>query len=236
MHSSPYSPIALDRTLLRIVVGIISFLFVANALLVPLGSAPESLASPLRYVIHQVDLNEEGNFATWCSSMLLLLNAFSAYLLARGRWATNRRVALTTALMAVGFLLLSIDDFIGLHEFLEEVMAQALSHHDARDTSTVMALGPLFGIALASLLTVLVAGAYWRAVQRENLPLLIACVGCVLTVGLAEFVYYQAGCLEHWCFRLEVLVEEGSELAAILLFLTFQSQELVALENPPLLA
>ena len=170
---------------------------------------------------------------TWCSSMLLLLNAFSAYLLARGRWATNRRVALTTALMAVGFLLLSIDDFIGLHEFLEEVMAQALSHHDARDTSTVMALGPLFGIALASLLTVLVAGAYWRAVQRENLPLLIACVGCVVTVGLAEFVYYQAGCLEHWCFRLEVLVEEGSELAAILLFLTFQSRELVALEKPP---
>ena len=77
---------------------------------------------------------------------------------------------------------------------------------------------------------------YGSWIDSAASSLLIACVGCVLTVGLAEFVYYQAGCLEHWCFRLEVLVEEGSELAAILLFLTFQSQELVALENPPLLA
>ena len=230
------------------------------------------MGGPLWYLIHQFDLNVESNFATWCSSMLLLLNALSAYGLARGRWATNRRTGLVSVILAAGFLLLSVDDFIGMHEFVEQVVARTIVQPaEQADTSIValvslgeqargpsefvaaangvaqaagqpsnqadiraaalMLLGPLFGIGLASGLTLLMAGSYLPVARAENLPFLSASIGCVFLVGLSEVVYNQAGGGAYWHFRLEVLFEEGSELLALLLFLIFQSRELDALDR-----
>ena len=231
MQSSSYYRVAIDRNLLLILLGVIVFLFLANALLIPFASELKSIKSPLRYVIRQIDLNLEGNFATWFSSMLLLLNSLSAYMLSRARWSTKRRVALTTAIMAAGLLLLSVDEFIGIHEFLERVMVYEFSNNHSMDSSTVKMIGPLFSISLTIILVVLVAGPYLHAVQRKNILFLIASIACVFTLGLAEFVYRLSGCTEPWCFRIEVLFDEVGELAALLLFLTFQSRELAGLDD-----
>lgn len=234
MQTSKCSWLAIDRNVLIILLGMIVFLFLANVLLIPFASELKLIDSPFRYVIKLVDLNTEGNFATWCSSMLLLLNSLNAYMITRCHWLTKRRLALRTAIMAAGFLILSIDDFVGAHEYLEKIAASLISNLNGNSGSLdsfmlKKYLGPLFSMCLVFIFIVLIAGPYLRAVSRKNISLLIACIACVFTVGLAEIVYRISGCVELWCFRIEVVFEEISELSALLLFLTFQSRELVNL-------
>lgn len=232
MQTSRYSQLAIDRTLLRVLLGMIGFLILSNVLLIPFASNLQSIDGYFGYVIRQIDLNSEGNLATWCSSMLLLLNSLCAYMLTRGHWLTNRRMALLMAIMSVGFLLLSIDDFISFHERVERVMANLFSSNVGVDKHILMSnVGPLFATSLAIILVSLFAVPFMRTMQRKNVPFLIGCIVCVFSVALAEFVYILSGCAEPWCFRLEVLFEEGSELSALLLFLTFQSRELLSLRN-----
>ena len=230
MQAPGYDRIVIDNNLLRALLGMSLFLFLANLLLIPFSEELEATEGHFQYVLEQVDLNSEGTFATWFSSMLLLLNSLSAYLLARARWATNQRAALSTAIMAAGFLFLSIDDFIGFHESLESVTANLFIHNDSVNNAALKRnMGPLFGLSLAIILAIMVVGPYLRAVQPKNIPLLIGSIGCVFAVGVSELVYNVSGCTELWCFRIEVLFEEVSELGALLLFLTFQSRELSGL-------
>jgi hypothetical protein len=176
--------------------------------------------------------------------------------LARGHRDINRRVGLTSVILALGFLVLSVDDFIGIHESVEKVVALvSLAESTTRQREFVaaangakrtsgqpaeqvdamaiasMLLGPLFGLGLASVLTLLMVSSYLPVSQHENLPFLSASITCVFLVGLSEVVYNQAGGSAYWHFRLEVLAEEGSELLALLLFLIFQSRELDALDR-----
>lgn len=233
MQTSRCSQLTIDRNLLRVLLGLIGFLILSNVLLIPFASDLESIEGHFGYVIRQIDLNSEVSFATWCSSMLLLLNSLCAYMFARGHWSTNRCVALIMAIMSVGFFLLSIDDFISFHESVESVTAYMFSSNVGQTLKKT--LGPLFAISLAIILASLFAVPCMRTMQRENIPFLIGCIVCVFSVALAEFVYRLSGCAEPWCFRLEVLFEEGSELSALLLFLTFQCRELLSLcENKKL--
>jgi len=75
MRTSPILLVSLDRPLLNLLVGLLACVLMANWCLVFFHTDLASIGSLLRYVIHQCDLNVESNFATWCSSMLLLLNA-----------------------------------------------------------------------------------------------------------------------------------------------------------------
>lgn len=219
-------PFALDRTLVFLLAGLFLVLLFVNALLVVLDTNSSILAGPLRYVTHQLNLDAEGNFATWYSSMLLLLNAFYAYHLACSRRASDRPASFAYMLLALGFVFLSLDDFISLHEFLERVAATMLPSRDTLALPGEAIPGSVYGLGLASILTIVGAGVYWSgAVKRENLLILTGCVLYVFLVGLAERAYVQSGCFTHTCFRFEVLIEEGSELLAMLLFLLFQSRE-----------
>lgn len=230
MQTSKYSQSAFDRNLLRILLGMIGFLILSNLLLIPFANDLDSIHGYFGYVISQIDLNSEGNFAAWCSSMLLLLNSLCAYVLARDGWSTNRRVAQLMAVISVGFLLLSIDDFISFHERVESVSVFMFSKNYGVDKQLLERyVGPLFAISLAIIFGSLFVLPYLRTVKRERIPILIGCIGCIFLVALSEFIYRLSGCAEPWCLRLEVVFEEGSELSALLLFLTFLSRELLSL-------
>lgn len=65
------------------------------------------------WLIQQLfDLDEENNIPTWFSGFLLLNNAFFLFLIA----GTKRDYVLHWKLLALGFLILSIDEVAGLHE------------------------------------------------------------------------------------------------------------------------
>ena len=225
-QKSRYSQLIIDPNLLKVLLGILGFLILSNALLVPIAGELESIDGPLGHIINQIDLNAEGNFATWYSSMMLFLNSLCAYMLSRAHWSTNATVALLTAVTALGLVVLSIDDFISFHEYVEKVAAGLLSSDNA--PALKRNLGPVFAISLAIIFTVLFAVPYMRTVQRENIPFLIGVIVFACLSASVEIVYRLSGCAEPWCLRLEVVFDEGSELSAILLFLTFQSRELVS--------
>ena len=59
------------------------------------------------------DLDEENNIPTWFSSFLLLNNAFILYLIASQENTTHKKHWL---LLAIGFLILAVDEVAGMHE------------------------------------------------------------------------------------------------------------------------
>jgi len=232
MRAPRYSHHPINRTVLNSIWGIIGVLILANIIFIFFTPDLESLNLYRAFVVRQFDINAEGNFATWFSSMLLLLNSLCAYELAHAHWSTQRRLAVIIAIMSVGFLLLSIDDVIRFHESAESATASLLSGTDGMDKPTLKRyLGPLLAISLAIIFTFVFVVPYLRIVQRENIPLLVACIVCLFLVALSEYIYDLSGCAELWCFRLEVTIEEGCEFFALVLFVTFQSRELLSLRE-----
>ncbi len=229
MQTRNPSQVVLDKGLLVILGTVVGLVILLNFALIPFGENVELLE---RYFVRQIDLNSEATFVTWLSSALLLLNSLCAYVLARRYWATNREMALIMAAMAAGFLLLSVDDLIGLHEYVEANVAGALTASGERDFSTVQGeLGPIFGFVLLLLMSVFFARPYYRTMKGRNLPWLLATLCCVFMVAFAELAWLRSGCGATWCFRGEVVLEEGSELLAGLFFLIFQSREIARSET-----
>ena len=215
---------AIDGRLLAMLGFVAGLVIVLNVLLIPFGDERELLG---RYFVTQVDLNSEATFVAWLSSALLLLNSLCAYWLARHYWSKERRIGLLMAAMSAGFLLLSIDDTVGLHEQLEAMVAGVLSGVGERDSAEVQGeLGPVFAFVLLFMLAAFFARPYYRATKGKDLPLLVATLLCVFMVAFSELAWLRSGCGPTWCFRAEVVLEEGSELGAAFLFLTFQSREL----------
>ena len=146
------------------------------------------------------DLDEEHNIPTWFSSYLLLNNAFFLALIA-GSGATAKRAH--WAVLAAGFLLLSIDEVAGLHETL----------NTAIDMNWAIPGG---------LLVVVVGIAF--------IPFLLALPKRVAMLLLVAGVMYVSGAIvvELWSedidsrrslYALAVALEEGLEMLGALLCL-----------------
>jgi hypothetical protein len=195
-------------------------LITVNALLIPTGGDTSGLSPIIGSFARQLDLAREGNFATWISSAMLLFNAMHAYALVRRYGMANLRIAGTYGLLAMGFLFLSVDDFAQIHERMEGDLR--LLAREVELGGSLTHLGAMFALALAALLVVLVRGPLLRSIRKGSLRLLIGTIGLVVVCAAAEYVYNLTG-PDHpdWGTRLEVAVEEGGELLAILLFLTF---------------
>ena len=70
--------------------------------------------SETQWLIHQLfDLDEENNLPTWFSSFLLANNALALYVISQGG---NEKYNKQWLGLALGFLILSIDETAGLHE------------------------------------------------------------------------------------------------------------------------
>lgn len=152
------------------------------------------------WLLHQLfELDEENNLPTWFSSFLLLNNAV-VLLLAASQAKQHRAQWL---ILAVGFLVLSIDEVAGLHE----------TFHTAIDTNWTIYAAVLVGIVALAFIPFLL-----------GLPRRIA-VWFVISGAL----YLSGALLVEWLSRdmeeeslayaYAVAVEEGLEMAGALLFL-----------------
>jgi hypothetical protein len=231
MKSGHASRAILDHIMIRVLVIIVLCLLAANAFFILFYDELIAIPRSAGFIVKQLDLSNEGNFATWFSSILLLLNSLYAYDQARHNWSFNRSVARTCIILSIGFLFLSIDDIIMFHERLERFATKLLMDFGISG-GLDMNIGYLFGGILGIILIILVTGSYFRSIKRENYLFLLCSIAFVIIAGLSEFVY------DHWSwfdpkyiFRIEVFFEEGSEFGAILSFLIFQHREAVALEE-----
>jgi hypothetical protein len=184
-------------------------------------------------ILHQFDLGRESNFATWVSASLLFLNGLLAAQLATIYKPIRQYAGLLMAALAVGLILLAVDDLLMVHERVEKLAAKLLTHAadfpgDTKQENSRawrQAIGPLFPLGLAAVLAAVFAGPFKGVFLRRNLPYLVACVLLVCVAAVSEFAYKTLGCSEDWCFRTEIVFEEGGELAAILLFMIFLFRE-----------
>lgn len=210
-----------DPVLAKLPVTAVGFLILANIVFIVIAPRLYEFTGLAEFLFSQLDLGSEYNFATWCSSMLLLLNALLASILARRYWSVNRWVGVVYTCLAIGFFVLSVDDFIMLHEYVEELALEGLGDED-------MDAGFLFGTILAVSLIALTAGPFLRSLDRRNVVLLSGTVGLVMICVAAEVALVQLDCdYVGRCFRTEVVVEEGGELLAILCFATMQYRTLI---------
>jgi hypothetical protein len=183
------------------------------------------------FVVKQFDLAQEGNFATWVSSIMLFLNALCAYTGVRRYWSVDKGLATPRLFLSGGFLYLSLDDFIQLHEFLERAARGLLTRVGFEGKSMVYFV-LLFGTALAITLTAYLWFFYLRSAKPRDLRLVFWSIGFILIGMFSEGMYRFLKCPNlSRCFRVEVVFEEGSELLAILLFLQFQRREMAANEE-----
>ena len=152
----------------------------------------------------------DGNIGAWWSGMLFLLSAVFALdcSLDVQRTGTERR---GWAGLAAALALLSFDEVATVHEFLS-----GYGH---------LYLAPLGVLGLS------LAGYALTNLRRANVPLrtLLVAFGLLATVPFQEFVQSTFEWNDPWIYGARAFIEEGTEIAAVLLFLTVTSGGLLRL-------
>lgn len=215
----------LEASVLRIALGIGLFLLLANVVFVLFPEAmhdTDAWSEPLRSIVEELDLDREANVATWYTSSLLLLNALAAWAFSLRERGVDPKAATASAILALGFLVLSADDVARGHERLEDLLGEWLEGFQP-GVDWEDALGAVFALALAlPLIGLVVRGYAGRLARRQWVALAWTLSGLAAAV-LAETVYRLSGSpYPSTLFRIEVVFEEGGEIVALLAFLEFQ--------------
>jgi hypothetical protein len=159
------------------------------------------------YVRQIFDVDEEDSFPTWYSASALLLTAVVLWINARGARAAGSSLRWHWQGLAVGFLLLSVDEIAGVHESINSVT----------DSSWAVP-----GAVIAALL----GGVYLTFLtQIERRTAIQFVIGGAIFVGGAVGVelytepYLESDQLNTLAYNLWTVVEEGMEMAGVLIFL-----------------
>jgi hypothetical protein len=160
------------------------------------------------WLIRQLfDLDEEQSFGTWFSVVILLFTAWILLLYARQRRESGDPWHRQWWLLGLGFVLLSIDELVGLHETL----------NTAIDVSwTVPAAFAVAGVALAFL-------PFLRHLPART-GMLFVCAGVIYVGGAvgveaATVPMERRHQLDTLAYNLTTALEEGMEMAGVILFL-----------------
>lgn len=158
------------------------------------------------------DLDTEESFGTWFSAILLLVAGRFLWLQARQARAAGQGWVVWWFVLAIGFHFLSLDEVVGLHEYLNET----LDTHAAGMKWTHV-LGPvalLVGLAYLPLLLTL---------PRTTAALFV--LGGLLYLGGAVFIERYTDVYEEWGklntleYHLWIALEEGLEMLGVIVFL-----------------
>jgi len=175
---------------------LISFGLVVTTALVPFD----------RPIFRQFDLGVESNLASLWSGLMLLISALHAY----DGWAGNRRHNLSWAsawlVIAAALAALSLDEIGSLHERVELIKGWP-------GRALISGIAAVYGLAVAYSLFIL----YRSHVFASSARLISISVALLVTVPVQEYIQGQL----TWPGYLDVLrvvVEEGTEILAIVLF------------------
>jgi len=157
-------------------------------------------------LLYWIGLGGENNVGAWWSGMLLLLAAAFALDGAAARHASRRERSAWGA-FAAALLVLSFDEVASLHEFLVSSSLEYIA---------------LLAVPLAGLI-----GYAWLELLRaghRRLPLLMLLAFVLLgTVPLQEYIQHSRDWSNPLVYGLRAAIEEGIELAGILLLVSITS-------------
>jgi len=196
-------------------------LIVTEVLLVAAYWIDILLGAPIHLLHGMFDLDGEANIPTWFSSGQLLAIAIILWVVAiyRSRPERPSRAFLLTA--GTGFLLLSADEVVQLHEGITGLMGSRYldwipSMLGAHKTAVLLCLGislVAFRIVYPDL------RAAWRWSSRECLVAIAGCCIIVLGACVLESVGYRFLEPGSLAYKIEVSVEEFFEMSGATLIL-----------------
>jgi hypothetical protein len=154
------------------------------------------------------DLDAEENFPTWYSAASLLASAALLYVIADGKARAADRFSRYWYVLAVGFLTMSVDEIAGLHETLNTVSSTSWTYYGA-------VLAAVIGLAYIPFLRHLPAPTRNRFIVAG-----LIYVGGAVGVEHATGVWLRHGhTIDSLAYNLFVAIEEGMEMAGIVLFI-----------------
>ncbi len=164
----------------------------------------------------RLDLDGEATLGSYVSALLLLTAAGLLALIALYERRARSGWALHWTSLAAGFLWMSFDEAIALHELLNRPIRELL---DAPGFVSAWTLG-------GGLVVLLVGLAYARFLlaleRRHAIPFLIAGAlyvgGAVGADSLAGEII-TSGLRESWLWSLELVIEEAAEMGGVILFI-----------------
>jgi hypothetical protein len=164
------------------------------------------------------DVSQENNIPTYFSALQLLAAAVLLGVIARHQALIRAPWLWHFLALAVGFLVLSIDEMASMHETLLGPLGRFL----LGDITYFTWLGP------ASVIIALVMLSYLRFLLAlpPRFQLLFVVSGTVFIAGAvgaewvgSEIARDRLGDDASWAYQIEVIVEEGFEMAGISLFI-----------------
>lgn len=164
----------------------------------------EELPWPVRQIF---DVDEEDSFPTWYSTMALMLTAGVLWINARAHQQLGSPLRFHWYGLAIGFLVLSIDEIAGMHETLNGQIEMSWAVPGG-----ILAL--IIGLAYLSFLTKIDRRtAIWFVIGGAVF------VGGAVGVELSTEPYLENDELDTLAYYLWNGLEEGMEMAGVLIFL-----------------
>lgn len=153
------------------------------------------------------DVDEEDSFPTWFSTMLLMFTALSCWLQSRRSRTGESELTGQWLLLALGFMLLSIDEIAGMHETLNSVVD--------------------FSWTIPAAIVAAMAGGYFIPFLLKlprHLAVRFALGGAIylggaLGVEVLTDPYLENDELNTLAYNLWTAVEEFMEMAGVIVFL-----------------
>ena len=161
-----------------------------------------------RWHIDVFDLDEEESFGTWFSTILLACSSWLLFAEARRARERNDPWRPWWLGLAIGFLFLSIDEVVGVHEYLNSLMEEG-------NWTDV-------GIVVVAVVFVAYLPFLWHHRWRTTILFLLAgalYVGGAVGVERATEWYAEDDLLNTLDYNLWTVVEETMEITGILVFL-----------------
>ena len=190
------------------------------------------------YRIHEVpwllkdmfDVDGEDNIPTWFSSFLLLLASTFTALVARVRSARGDRDHRFWFVLALGLLVMSIDEVAGFHESLNSLVDELGGGDSFTWTIPGAVLVAVVGVAFMRFLG--------RLPEDERRDLLIAGLIYVTGVVLLEYAAHsylkvEQNTMDTLTYNLMTPVEEGLEMTGALLMIRAALVQLRRLAGAP---
>ena len=149
------------------------------------------------------DLDEEESFGTWFNSGILLIAAGLLVNQARVVQAQGRAWHRSWLVLGIGFLVLSVDEIAGMHEFVNTMMG---------DTPwTVIGFPILLLVALAYL------PFLWHHRWRTGLFFLLA--GAIYGGGAVGVEHFTDSDVNSLHYNMWTALEEGMEMMGVIVFI-----------------
>jgi len=149
------------------------------------------------------DLDEEENFGTWFSSGILFFSALLLWIRARDARQASEPGAMGWTVLALGFVFLSVDEVVALHELMNSVLD---------DTPWTAVAIPL----------VLALGAYFvpflLRLERRT-AILFAVAGMIYVGGAVGVEHFTDADVNSLHYNMWTALEEGMEMFGVILFI-----------------